>query len=113
MVIKVKNIDTKLKMGREFVKQISISTTDNSVFDRASLMRLIEGIQRKYIKNGKNIKMMVSMPTNLGQMRSSKQFSQTEDPLLVEDYEWENGDTVSYFDLYIWETPRNQNFGET
>jgi len=113
MVIKTKNIDTKLKMGREFIKQISITTDDGSVFDRASLMKIIKGIQQKFIQKGKNVKMMVSMPTNFGQMRSAKSFSQTEDPLLVEDYEWENGDTVSYFSIYIWETPRNQNFGET
>ncbi len=48
--------------------------------------------------------MMISMPTNLGQMRSAKQFSQTEDPILMEDYEWfsQTEDPILMED-YEWE----------
>jgi len=110
MPLRAREINTKLKMGRNFIHQYTF-TDPNANFSRERIMTIIKTIQQKYKAKGKHIRLQVSMPTSFGQTRSAKAFRENEEPVLVEDYEWENGNNVSFFNLFVWEVPQNNTFG--
>lgn len=73
-----------------------VSRTYKGSYKRSEVVKLVKQFQDKYIH--KSIQLMVSVNTPFG-FRSAKSFDIHDDPIILDDYEW---NTTNGFIIYCW-----------
>ena len=94
-VIVKDSIVSNLKVNNDKVIQRKFSGKE---FTKSEIKSLINTFQDKY--NNKNLTLMIGVNTPFG-FRNSKQFNINEEPMMVDDYEW---DTTNSFVIYGWKS---------
>ena len=98
--MKLQQHNTKAFIGGNKVVYTTFPRRDKNLYNKKEVYDLVNEYKQKYENKGIIFQLAVEIP-DLG-FRSGKQFQSNQNPILVDDYAW---DETGQFVLYAWKAP--------